>query len=551
MGATMIESAKGNEAVKMRVCGWKCAALTAAIVMTCGHAFGQTTGGVYQVTNILSDGYVPAANTDSAFIDPWGVSGSKTLWINTAVTGYSYVVPIVTPTPPTPAVSFKAVVPPAAGITGPGQPTGTVQNSTAAGFVLSNGAKASFLFATLDGTISGWNSAQAAKGQLSLIAIDNSAKKAVYTDMALVTNTAGTYLLVPNFGAGAAVEIYDQNFATATLAGKFADPNVPAGYAPYAIKVIGTQVYVTYMLRSAPTYGETLGTNTGFVSVFDVNGNFVSRAITGGLLNAPWGIAIAPAGFGIYAGDLLVGNLGDGLITAYNPTTYAYLGTVADSTGKAIAYPGLWAIFSNANGNPAALYFVAGLANETHGLFGSIANVTTATSTPTYNLSSASKVATVGVGSTTTLTLSLAPVNSFAGTVTLSCTGLPSGAACDFASPSLGVSPTAPTITTVTIATQNQVGRLSSPLFDRSNGLGIAAAVLMPFGALLLGRGRRKLNGVRLAATLIVLFGSLGMIAGCSSKLTIPATPKGTSNVTITATSGSITQSTTVALTVQ
>ena len=146
-----------------------------------------------------------------------------------------------------------------------------------------------------------------------------------------------------------------------------------------AIKAIGTQVFVAYMLRTTPPfapgadpYQEILGPNTGFVSVFDDNGNFIARAVTGGNLNAPWGIAIAPAGFGIYGGDLLIGNFGDGLITAYNPTTFAYLGVVADGAGKPIAYPGLWSIFGDASGDPTAQYFTAGIAQETHGLYGVI-----------------------------------------------------------------------------------------------------------------------------------------------------------------------------------
>ena len=325
------------------------ALLTAGLLLAwsafCRVAPAQTAG-TFQETSILSDGFVSATTTDPGFVDPWGVSGTSTLWIDTNVTGFSYLSSIAGV-----LGSFKAIVPPASG-TGTGSPTGTVQNTTT-GFILSNGTKASFLFATLDGTISGWNSGTTAGGNHALIAINNSTSNAVYPDLALVTNTTGTFLLAPNFGQGAKVEIYNTSFQPATLAGTFTDPNVPTGYAPYAVKVLGTQVFVTYMLRTTPpfmagagTYQEILGTNTGFVSVFDVNGNFVARVVTGGNLNAPWGVAIAPAGFGIYGGDLLIGNFGDGLITAYSPTApYAYLGTVADGTGKPIAFPGLWEIF--------------------------------------------------------------------------------------------------------------------------------------------------------------------------------------------------------------
>jgi uncharacterized protein (TIGR03118 family) len=274
------------------------AALLLAAAVSCTLATAQTAG-VYTVTNIISDGIVPATTMDPGFVDPWGVSGGNTLWINTAVTGFSYVTSVAGAI----SATIKAIVPPASGA-GTGQPTGTVQNTTTSGFVLSNGAKSSFLFSTNDGTISGWNSATVANH--AVIQVNNSTKNAVYTDLALLTNTSGSFLLVPNFGQGADVEIYNATFQPATLQGTFTDPNIPTGYAPYAIKVLGTQVFVTYMLRTGSTYQESLGTNTGFVSVFDVNGNFVARAVTGGNLNAPWGVAIAPAGFGIYGGDLLI-----------------------------------------------------------------------------------------------------------------------------------------------------------------------------------------------------------------------------------------------------
>ncbi len=528
-------------------------ALLLAAIASCDLATAQTAG-IYQATNILSDGFVPATITDANFINPWGVGGTKTLWINTTVTGLDYVTSIAG------AISFKAIIPPAAG-TGTGTPTGVVQNTTTTGFVLSNAAKASFLFATLDGTISGWNSAQTAGGNHALIAVNNSANNAIYTDMALVTNTGGTYLLVPNFGQGGKVEIYDINFKPATLAGSFTDPNIPAGYAPFGIKSIGTQVFVTYMLRTVPpfaagagAYQEILGTNTGFVSVFDVNGNFIARAVTGGNLNAPWGVAIAPAGFGIYGGDLLIGNFGDGLITAYNPTTYAYLGTVADTNGKAIVYPGLWEIFgATGTGDPTALYFTAGLSNQMHGLFGVISNGPTTTATPTFNLSASTHVTSVAVGSGSALTISVAPTNAFTGTVSLSCSGLPTGAVCNFSNTQLAVSPNAPATATLNLQTSSSsiiVGKVKSGDFGRHRALGIVSAMMLPFGLLLAVRRRRQFAGLRILGVLAVLFASTGLIVGCSSSPSAIITPAGTSNVTITAASGSIMQSTVVAMTV-
>jgi uncharacterized protein (TIGR03118 family) len=519
------------------------------------------TAGTFQVTPIISDVAIPGATPtiDPGFINPWGVSGGNTLWIDTAATGFSYLSSVSGVINPT----IKAVIPAASG-TGIGHPTGTIQNPTT-GFILSNGNKASFLFATLDGTISGWNGAQIAGGNHALIQVNNSASNAVYTDMALVTNATGTFVLVPNFGQGAKVEAYDSTFKPATLAGSFTDPSTPAGYAPYAVKVLGTQVFVTYMLRTTPsyaagagTYQEILGTNTGFVSVFDVNGNFVARAVTGGNLNAPWGVAIAPANFGIYGGDLLIGNFGDGLITAYNPTTYAYLGTVADGTGKAIAYPGLWDIFipTAAATIPNSIYFTAGTSGETHGLFGVITNSTTAASTPTFNLSASTQVATVAVGASSTVTISVAPTTGFTGTVTLACTGLPLSASCVFANPQLTVSATAPAITTLTLQTSSGTAArgyvAAASAGPSSRGLlVVASAMLLPFGSLLAFRRRRQFASMRILGVVVILFASAILIVGCGSTPATPATPVGTTNVTVTATSANITQSTVVAVTVK
>lgn len=513
------------------------------------------TAGSYLVTNIMSDGFVPALVTDPGFIDPWGVSIGGRFWINTTVTGLDYVASTAG------AVAFKVTVP-APGGTGIGQPTGSLQNPTA-GFVLSNGAKASFLFATLDGTVTGWNSALM-PGNHSLVAIDNSLKHALYTDLALVTNTTGSYLLLANFGQGAAVEVYDNTFKATALAGSFTDPNLPTGYAPYSVHAIGSQVFVTYTLRSTPNYGgtaagsyqEILGTNTGFVSVFDVNGNFIQRAITGGNLNAPWGVAMAPATFGIYGGDLLVGNFGDGIITVYDPNTFAYLGELSDGSGKAIAYPGLWAlVFGKASyGDPNAMYFSAGLAHETHGLFGVVNNVTNSSALPTFGMSASTQVATVSSGGTVALTVAVAPVNSFAGSVALSCSGLPAGTTCSFAPAALSVLPNAPATSIVTIKTSTSARSMYAASPGRKSFSALAIAMVLPLGSLtlLFNRQDRSIASWIRSAILLLLLSSMSLVTGCSSSTPqTAATPIGTSNITIQGASGGVTQTSMVALTVQ
>ncbi len=536
------------------------AALTLSLTAAAGMA---QTAGSYSLTNIISDGYVPATVTDPAFIDPWGISGLSDFWIDTAVTGYSYV------NYASGTILFKTSIPTASG-TGTGQPTGTVFNSTS-GFLLSNASKASFIFASLDGTISGWNGKLGATGSISLKAVDNSAAKAVYTGIALDPSAGGTVLLAANFGAGAKVEVYNQNFAPATLAGSFTDPNVPADYAPYDIHIISGQVYVTYMQRSTTTYSETLGPNTGFISVFDVNGNFIKRAITGGNLNSPWGMALAPAGFGIYGGDLLVGNLGDGLINVYDPNTYAYLGQVTDATGAPIlskypgagaasSYVGLWEIvFGNGvvNGSPSTtnagdpntLYFAAGLDAETHGVFGSISPSAATGGTTNFGFSTSSSVATVANGASTSLTLAVAPINGFSGPVTLACSGLPVNSTCTFSSQTLTVTPSASATETLTIATGGyKASNEAAPLEHFGRG-SYTALAFMPFACVLLFAGRKKFRiSPRLMLALIGAVGA-ATLSGCS--YSNPTTPAGTTAITVTATSGSTSHTSTVNLTVQ
>jgi uncharacterized protein (TIGR03118 family) len=536
------------------------AALTLSLSTAAG--FAQTAGS-YSLTNIISDGYVPAAVTDPGFVDPWGISGPTDFWIDTAVTGYSYV------NFADGAIQFKATIPAASG-TGTGQPTGTVFNSTT-GFLLSNGSKASFLFASLDGSIWGWNGKLLSSGNVSLKAVDNSAAKAVYTDIALDPSAGGTVLLAANFGAGAKVEAYDQTFKPITLSGSFSDPNVPSGYAPYAIHVISNQVYVTYMLRSTSTYSETLGPNTGFISEFDVNGIFLKRAITGGNLNSPWGMALAPVGFGIFGGDLLVGNLGDGLINVYDPNTYAYLGQITDATGAPIlskypgagvasSYVGLWElVFGNGvvngtpsttnAGDPNTLYFAAGLDAETHGVFGSISQNAATGGTANFGFSTSSSVATVASDASTSLTLAVAPINGFSGPVTFTCSGLPANSTCTFSSPTLTVTPSASATETLTLSTGGYKASNESAPFEHFGRGSYTALAFMPFACLLLFATRKK---IRMSPKLmLVLIGTVGAatLAGCS--YTNTTTPAGTSAITVTATSGTVSHTSTVNLTVQ
>lgn len=168
------------------------------------------------------------------------------------------------------------------------------------------------------------------------------------------------------------------------LTGNFTDPNLPVGYAPFNIQNIGGKLYVTYALQDAAGHDDVAGAGHGLVDVFDLQGNLLKRLVSNGPLNSPWGMAIAPSGFGNFGSDLLVGNFGDGTINAFDPTTGAFLGTVDGSDGKPLINMGLWDLtFGNggSGGSPDDLYFTAGIPGpgkiEDHGLFGDIAVVPT------------------------------------------------------------------------------------------------------------------------------------------------------------------------------
>jgi uncharacterized protein (TIGR03118 family) len=532
------------------------AAFTLSVAILSLQTAAQT-GGVYQVTNLISDGSVTAAFTDPNFINPWAISDSGTWWISTANTGYNYA---IGSTAPVGSIKFKVIVPPATGTTA-GSPAGSVTTAGSTGLVLTDGTKASFLFSTLDGTISGWNSVLGTANALSQIMINNSSAGASYPGLAIINTATTSYILAANFGAGNKIEVYSSTFAPTTLPGTFTDPSLPAGYAPFSVHVINNQVYVAYALKSTATPAQLVnGLGNGAVSLFDTSGNFIKRLVTGGNLDSPWGVAIAPANFGIFGGSLLIGNFGNGLINAYNPTTLAYLGQLTDGTGKPLTYPSLWELLpggttvgnttSVSGGDTSTVYFTAGLASEAHGLFGAIANSTTATGTPTYGFSASTSALTVADGSSAQTTISVAPTYNFTGTVTLSCSGLPLAATCSFSPAQISSTGSAPGTSTLTIQTTGIMAQLQH---TRHGAAGIATALLLPFASVLVFCRRRfsALNGLFGMFVLGgILFAAAGTVMGCGGSLP-PSTPSGTSQVAVMASSGSTSQTVMIALTVQ
>jgi uncharacterized protein (TIGR03118 family) len=528
----------------------------AALSMTAG----AQTGGVYKVTNLVSDGSVAAAVTDPNFVNPWAISDSGTWWVSAAGSGFNYVISSATG-----AISFKVIVPAgAAPNTANGFPAGSVTTSGTVGMILPapNLTKASFLFSTLDGTISGWNSKLGTANALSVIAVNNSTSGASYPGLAIINTGTASYILAPNFGTGNKIEVYDSTFKPTTLTGSFTDPALPAGYAPFSVHVINNQVWVAYALRtSAPPFRTVDAVGNGVVDLFDLSGTFITRVATGGNLDSPWGVAIAPANFGIFSNDILIGNFGNGRINAYDPKTYSYMGQLTDGAGAPLSYASLWELLpggtlpsngtSGSGGSTSNVYFTAGLAGETHGLFGFIANDSTSTGTPSYGVSSSAPALTVADGGSATANISIAPTYSFKGTVTFACSGLPTAASCTFSPSQVSAVATAPSFTSVTIHTAKFTAMLD-PRVNHTSG--IACAILLPINCMLAFSRRRRLaanNPLRLFVFCGIMFASLGAIMGCADVPLPASTPTGTSQVVVTATSGSISQSTSIALTVQ
>jgi uncharacterized protein (TIGR03118 family) len=332
----------------------------------------------YAQTNLVSSVPGLATITDPRLINPWGISRSATspFWASDqgtnsstlyAITGGTNVSPVLTIN----TNGFVGIPTTAAG--GPQGPTGQVNNPNTASFQLTPGnasTSARFLFADLNGTISGW-----AGGLTSTI--EATTAGAVYTGLAI--NTAATRLYAAD-NAGGRINVFDSSFAPVSLPGAFTDPTLPAGFVPFNVQDIGSKVYVTYAPAGlAAQRAATPG--AGFVSVFDENGGFLQRLVSGSRLAAPWGVVLAPAGFGTFGGDLLVGNFSfaSSAINAFDPLTGTFRGSIPIDVGAGNTPGGLWGLSfgsgAGSGGDANTLYFLDGINGETAGLFGAVAAV--------------------------------------------------------------------------------------------------------------------------------------------------------------------------------
>jgi uncharacterized protein (TIGR03118 family) len=334
---------------------------------------------VFVQTNLVSDIAGMAATQDQLLVNPWGVAfGSSTpFWVANNGTGTSTLYNGAgLPQPPGNNPPFKPLqvtIPNSSGTSTPhGTPTGTVVNSDPGGFAVSaNGKSGSsiFLFATLDGTISGWS--PGVNRTNAILAVNMPG--AVFTGLTMATDAEGQTLLYAADHASGMIDVFGSNFTLVTnLAATFSDPNLPKGADPFNIQNIGGKLYVEYTVAGNPAIH-------GAVDVFTPDGQVVPNTlIVGGPLNSPWGVAMAPATFGGFANDLLVGNFGDGHINAFDQKGN-FVGTMTLANGQQFEEDHLWTLtFGNGKtNNPNTLYFTAGINGEKDGLFGSIQAVTT------------------------------------------------------------------------------------------------------------------------------------------------------------------------------
>lgn len=500
---------------------------------------GQQTG--YKQTNLVANAAGVANHTDTQLSNPWGISfaNGSPFWIANNNGGTSTLYDA--------QGNKNALV---VGIPGastnpcsPGCPTGTIANTTTD----FNGG--TFIFDTEDGIVANWTGAANA-----VVAFDNSANGAVYKGLALVDNGSGNFLLAANFRTGN-IDVLDRNFNLTSLAGSFKDPNLPAGFAPHGIHNINNQIYVTYAMQDSAKHDPVPAVGSGIVDIFDVNGNFIRTFVSGGTLNAPWGVVAAPATFGTFSNAILVGNFGDGTINAFD-TTGKFLGQLMDTSNHMIVNSGLWDMVfgQGGTGDPNTLYFTAGGSNQTSGLFATLLPAAAVT-TADFSLALSTQSATVTPGQSTTLTLSASAVGGFNSPISLSCSKVPAGVTCSL-SPTM-ITPGSSTASSTLTAS---AAAMAPPGGYAISGMGIAWLPLSGLGLFGMCFAIRHDNRKPIAKAWKrgLWFGGLGLLTlcvlftlGCGGGSSSGHQTNGNSvTMMVTGTSGAISHSIPVTLTI-
>lgn len=366
-------------------------AIATSSLATAGDDDSRRERDAYTVTPLVSNLTGHAAMQDPVLQNAWGIAftaAGSPFWVNDNATGCSTLydgtgvkittlqVSIPLPGNFVPVTSCHPNDANNPSNPTPAAPTGIVWNPSSAFLVPGTRIPALFIFSTEDGTISAWagglNPADSA-----VLGADESASGAVYKSLAFGVNPQGAFLFAANFSNGT-VDVFGPNgtdglFAKAALAGNFADPDIPPGYAPFNIVNVDGDLFVTYAKQNAEKHDDVAGPGHGFVDLFDTSGHLLRRFDSHGRLNSPWGVARASFAFGRWSGKILIGNFGDGRINVFNDDG-TFLDQLEDSHGRPVVIDGLWTLTlgGGLHSSPDTLYFSAGPNSETNGLFGTI-----------------------------------------------------------------------------------------------------------------------------------------------------------------------------------
>jgi uncharacterized protein (TIGR03118 family) len=340
-----------------------------ASLVACGGGSDSLHAVSFMATTLVSDGPVPAPHTDANLKNAWGIAFNPKGPVWVADNGTS-VATIYDGN----GVPKSLVVSIPDGSSGPANPTGIVFNGTT-DFIVSQGGNSgvgAFIFVGEGGTVTAWSPTVSPTAAITMF--DDGSGGAVYKGLALASNGGANFLYAADFHNNK-IDVFDKTFTKVAMPGKFQDPALPAGFAPFGIQAIGAKLFVAYAQQNAAKHDNLDGPGLGFVDVFDTAGNLLQRFASAGPLNAPWGIAQAPGNFGQFSNDILIGNFGDGTINAFDPTSGQFVGALKKKDGTAFAQQGLWGIaFGNGiDSQPMnTLFFAAGPNAEVDGVYGRI-----------------------------------------------------------------------------------------------------------------------------------------------------------------------------------
>jgi uncharacterized protein (TIGR03118 family) len=508
------------------------------LVLITAKSIVLAQGNNYTQTNLVSSVPGVALTIDDELLHPWGVAVSTNQAFRVAANlkgqfrSYDASGQLQDP---------RGVIAVPEGVTLPANPTGVAANTTEL-FVPSSSLASPFLFATRQGTISSEYADD--RGDIkttTILVIDHGSQGAQYTGLAILTpDCCAPYLAVTDFHRGF-VETFTSFFDPLGIPGAFVDPNLPTGYAPWNIQVVGNKVFVAYALQDVIQHDPAIGPGNGVVDIYNLDGSFERRFASNGPLNAPSGMVRASANFGAFSNDILIGNYGDGRINAFDPNTGQFLGSLKDGNGNPISDPELHSmVFGDTNAGAAdTLFLTAGLRGGNDGVFASIA-VNNSGAGPDFSLTAPSSSVNVMPGQTANFSVTATPVGNFRGLFSFGCTA-PAALSCSVGPPSVD-----PATGAATVA----VEATASPTTASSS----MAMLALP-GILLAGLGRRRFRrGVSLFVVLVIgaLVLTVAGVTGCGSNGGSSVISQPTMrSFSVTATSGSVSHTTVLTLNVQ